>query len=57
MNPFTVALRGITHTNNAIILQYPRNNVEDGAENAFTEWIVLRTIHIQAFGLGQWDIP
>jgi hypothetical protein len=42
MKTLIVALRGIT--NNASILQYPRNNVEDGAENAFTEWIVLRTM-------------
>jgi hypothetical protein len=55
MKTLTVALWGIT--NNASILQYPRKNVEDGAENAFTEWIVLRTMYIQAFGLGQWDIP
>jgi hypothetical protein len=52
MKILTVALRVITK--NASILQYPRNNVEDGSENAFTEWIVL---YIQAFGLGQWDIP
>ncbi len=55
MKTLTLALRGIT--SNASILQYSRNNVEDGAENAFTEWIVLRTMYIQAFGLGQWDIP
>jgi hypothetical protein len=55
MKTLTVALQGIT--NNASILKYLRNNVEDGAENAFTEWIVLRTMYLQTFGLGQWDIP